>query len=301
MGFATFRVGHAGAHLNKNHKINTSTPAKKPLAPRADDAPATTANPSCFTGGFYTAPTNGATVPSMDPLPITWDPSCLSATTHVDIYLFSPGSTSSRIHVWQRVPFAPGAYTAALMPRWWNATASQSLQLAIVSADTPPFLTPLPAGPVFTATYSAPPAGTAPPPEADTTQVDSGITLVDTPSSGAAASSSKAGRTAAAVLLPLLFVGLAVAAYLKWQRGRAQKETKRFSVAVDKRMSTISGDWKSMTPAGASAAIRNSMAVRDSGAFGRDSMFGGGGRPMSGFGGVEQMTQVGCPLIHPPF
>jgi hypothetical protein len=260
MGFATFRVGHAGAHKNKNHK----TPSK-----RADP------NASCSTGGFYTSPSNGATVPSMDPLVVSWDPTCLS-TSLADMYLFSPGSTSSRIHVWRRVPFAPGTYTAQLMPRWWNATAAQSLQLAIVPTDTPPFMTQLPAGPVFTATYTPPPTGAAPPPEADSAQFDSGITDAG-PVHPATKPPIGAGKTAAAVLLPLLFLALLAGAYLKWQRGKAQQQRRRFSHAVDKRMSTISTDWKSMSPAGAAAAIRHSIAADGSAAFGF-----GGIRPLSG-------------------
>jgi hypothetical protein len=204
----------------------------------------------------------------MQPLPITWDTTCL-ATTTADIYLFSPNSSQARIHVWQSVPFSTGSYNATIMPRWWNSTSSQSLQLAIVPAGNPPFMTTLPAGPVITATYTAPAAGQPTPAAADTSQVDSGITQV---SAGLSSTSNtlSPGKTAAAILLPLLLVGLGIAAYFRFQRFKQQEKTKRFSQVLDKRMSTISADWKSISAAGANAAIRNSMAsggVRNSTAF----------------------------------
>ena len=74
----------------------------------------------------------------------------------------------------------------------------------------------------------------------------------------AAASSSSAGKTAAAVLIPLLFVIGAIVAYIRIKRRRGRDKRKRWSEMVDKRMSTISTDWKSMSAADAQAAIRNS-------------------------------------------
>lgn len=57
-------------------------------------------------------------------------------------------------------------------------------------------------------------------------------------------------------------------------RMKEAEKRKRFSVAVDKRMSTISTDWKSMSGAGANAAIRNSVAInRNSVAGNRNSSF----------------------------
>src|SRR5258708_25557406 len=52
---------------------------------------------------------------------------------------------------------------------------------------------------------------------------------------------------------------------------RAEK-SKRFSQVVDQRMSTISTDWRSISGAGANAAIRASMTV-DSSAYGRPASF----------------------------
>ena len=282
MGFTDIRVKH---HSHKRSSFSRRA-----------------ANPTCATGGFYISPKNGATVDSMTPLPITWDPSCIS-TSSADIYLISATSSRARIHVWQGVPFASGSYNATLMPRWWNSTASQSLQLTIVAAGDPPFLTSLPAGPVITATYSAPAAGKPIPAAADTSKTDSGITQVNNAALSSSNKSISPGHAAAAVILPLLFIGLCIGVYFRRQRNKQQQKTKRFSEALDKRMSTISGDWKSISAAGASAAIRSSIAsgTRNSTAFSFGNI-----RPSSAAGSIvpgqagigahynhdDQMTQV---------
>ncbi|KAJ6632069.1 hypothetical protein B0H10DRAFT_1975910 [Mycena sp. CBHHK59/15] len=249
MGFENFRVGHAGAAWS--HGRNK----------RADDTSA--ADPSCAMGAFYTAPTLGSSYDALNPLAITWQPSlaCLQpAPTLVDIYLYAPGTASSRLHLWQNVPYAPGNYSATLLPRWWNATSSASLQLNVVAAGTAPFLRTIPAGPVFTATYTAPSSGT--PASADTalSSGDSGITAVTAPSSAISSRHLSRGKTAAAVLLPLLFCLLLGLAYLKISRARGAAKRSAWSEKLDKRMSTISVDWKSITPGGAKEAVRQSIA-----------------------------------------
>lgn len=204
---------------------------------------------------FYISPTNGEVVNSLDPLAITWNTSCLSVPA-IDIYLYSPGAALPRIHVWEGIALSRGTYNATLMPRWWNSTASQTLQVSIVVSGQPPFLATLPGSPAFIATYTAPASGT--PASADTSQLSSGITQVDdlAPKNGLSP-----GKKAAAVLLTLLFVGLCIAGYLKFKRNKGKKDRKRWTEAVDKRMSTISSDWKSVSVAGANAAIRSSVAV----------------------------------------
>jgi hypothetical protein len=241
MGFDHIRVGHAGALFHPHPK-------------RA------VADPSCAKGGFYKSPTVGQTVDSLKPLNITWDTTCLNASA-VDIYLYAPGSNRSRIHVWQGVEFYKGSYTANIKPRWWNSTASMMLQLTIIDSGVPPFLSTLRAGPVFTATYTAP-AG-AVPPDADPSQTDNGVTQVNNLASNTHKSIAP-GKTAAAVIMPLLIVALVIGLYIKMVRARGIEKRKRWSEALDKRMSTISTDWKSMSGAGANAAIRNSMAISNS-------------------------------------
>ena len=176
----------------------------------------------------------------------------------MDIYLYSPGSSTPRIHVWEKVYFSPGSYETSLEPRWWNSSSSISLQLAIVDHGTAPYLATLPAGPMFTATYTAPSSGT--PAVADVTKADSGVTVINNMPTTSHGLST--GKIAVAVIIPLMFiVALIVAAYFKISRERGREKRKRWSEAVDKRMSTISTDWRSISAAGASAAIRNSMAI----------------------------------------
>ena len=214
----------------------------------------------------------GQVVNSLEPLPITWNATCLSVPA-IDIYLYSPDAALPRIHVWEGVATSRGTYNATLVPSWWNSTSSQSLQVSIVTAGQPPFLSAMPGGPIINATYTAPSSG-APP---STGATSSGITQVNDLSN--ATKSLSAGKKAAAVLLTLLFVALGIAGYIRYKRVKGKKERKRWTEAVDKRMSTISTDWKSVSVAGANAAIRNSIAVGS-----RSSAFSFGAiRPSSTF------------------
>jgi len=240
------------------------------------------------TSGLYLAPKMGDSVDSLQPLPVSWDPTCLT-TQEIDIYLLSPNSDYPRIHLWEGVARTRGTYSAEIMPRWWNATSSQSLQLSIVPSGQPLFMSTFPAGPVFTATYSQPSSGT--PESADTSKIDSGITAVN--DSANAKKAMTPGKKAAAVLLPLLFLLLCGAAYIKLKRSKGLGKRKAWTEAVDRRMSTISTDWKSVSGAGANAAIRNSMAIGN-----RNSSFSFGAlRPAStyaveGDDSSKQMSQV---------
>jgi hypothetical protein len=229
---------------------------------------------ACATGGFYISPSQGQTISSSNPFNITWDTSCLSDTQAVDIYLIAPGLSNSRIHEWQNVNYGYGNYQTSLEPKWWNDSSTANLQLSIVTSNTPPFLSPFAAGPVFTATYTAPSDGSTPA-SADLSS-PAGVTYVGNFSS----SSSSSGKIAAGVLVPLIFIALGIAAYFKLSRAKTKEKTRRFSVAVDKRMSTISTDWKSISAAGAQAAIRSSVAI--SAGENRNSAFSFGAiRPLS--------------------
>jgi len=225
--------------------------------------------------GLYIEPKMGASIDSLQPLPVSWDPSCLSSAQEIDIYLYAPTSATPRIHVWENIATTRAKYTAQLMPRWWNATSSQQLQLIIVPTGDPPFMSKFAAGPVFTATYTAPSSGPVPA-AADTTQIDSGITLVnDVANANEKTSSGK--KAAAGILVPLFLILLGVAVYIKLKRNREQAKRRAWTEKIDTRMSTISTDWKSVSAAGAQAAIRNSIAVGN-----RNSSFSFGAiRPLS--------------------
>lgn len=228
---------------------------------------------ACATGGFYKSPASGQSIESGTDLTITWDPSCMTADA-ADIYLYAPGAVTSRIHMWENVNFALGSYNTKLQAGWWNSTGSISLQLSIVEYNTPPFLASLPAGPVFTATVGSGDSNSG-------TTVSS--TIEDVNNFGSQHTGLSHGKVAAAVILPLLIVGgLIFAAWMKFRRGKTEDKRKRWSEAVDKRMSTISTDWKSITPGGASAAIRSSMAISAGASENRNSSFSFGNiRPSS--------------------
>ncbi|KAJ7111075.1 hypothetical protein C8R44DRAFT_856785 [Mycena epipterygia] len=87
-----------------------------------------------------------------------------------------------------------------------RSSTSTSTPLMIVPTGTAPYLSPLPAGPVFTATYTAPTNGTTPA-SANTalSSTDSGTTTVTaTAVSGISTHSMTPGKKAVAILLPLL-------------------------------------------------------------------------------------------------
>ncbi|KAI4527748.1 hypothetical protein K525DRAFT_231704 [Schizophyllum commune Loenen D] len=268
-------------HITKHRKTQ-----HKHVQKRADS--------DCSKGGFYKEPTSNAEINALETLSISWDTSCLTSQ-QADIYLYAPGTQSSRIHIWEGVTFSDGHYDAELKPRWWNSTASQKLQLSIVEAGAAPFLSPYPAGPVFTAKYEAPEGDT--PEAADTSKNsdDVGITQVQSATSEESSKGLSKGAVAAAVIVPILFVAMLVAAYIRMSRKRGQEKRQRFSQAIDKRMSTISADWRSMSAAGASAAIRNSIAPSaDSNSNNRLSSFSFGNiRPVSSVDNDGESGQAG--------
>ena len=223
----------------------------------------------CAAGGFYTSPTAAQTVKAGDPLNVSWDTSCMD-TKAVDIYLYAPTAANPRIHLWQNVNFALGSYQTTLSGAWWNSTASVDLQLAIVPHGLAPFMATLPAGPVFTATYTPTANGSDASSQAPVGAIQN-VNNFDT-------NHLSKGKIAAAVIMPLLVVIAIFAGMYIWkQRKQGRQNRKAWNEAMDKRMSTISADWKSITPAGATAAVRSSMAPGD-----RTSSFSYGAiRPIS--------------------
>jgi len=156
------------------------------------------------------------------------------------------------------VYFPTGSYQTTFQPKWWNATNSINLQLSIVPANTPAFQASYPPGPIFTVTYQAPSSGSAPS-GADTSHPDGAVSVVN--NSPFASTHASGGKVAAAVVVPLLFIiCIVVAALIKLRRQSGKEERRRWSEAIDRRMSTISTDWKPISVVGAQAAIRNSIA-----------------------------------------
>ncbi|KAF9808284.1 hypothetical protein IEO21_07897 [Rhodonia placenta] len=283
IGFTKIRYGHAVAAQHARNKRDAA----------------------CESGGLYKTPTSGQVVSSDSTLEISWDTSCLDSTA-VDIYLYAPYTVDPRIHEWQNVDYSYGSYNTTLDPSWWNSTSVVSLQMMIVDAGTPTFLATYSAGPLFNATYSNSNSGKV------TTSTTGSVTDVDN-LPGANKHGLSGGDAAAAVIMTLLAVcAIAVGFYIKRSRARSKGKRQRFSVAVDQRMSTISTDWKSVTTAGAAAAIRNSMMVSDSEAGKRSSSFSFGAiRPSSTIGleggqagvgtmGLQMSEKMSLDLSTPP-
>ncbi|KAF5372294.1 hypothetical protein D9757_009612 [Collybiopsis confluens] len=235
MGFQKFRLGHTGAAHAAQKKRASST---------------------CLSGGFYTHPTSGSSIDSLQPLNITWDSTCLTPTNNlVDVYLYAPSASPPRLHLWENIDFT-----------------KEQLQLLIIQSGDAPFLATLPPGPIFTATYSTPSSGT--PASAQTGIVSSADQITDAKAASTSSSSShlSGGKIAAAVIMPLLVVG-AICAFLwiKRSRSKGKADRQRWSEKVDKRMSVVSADWQSTTLAGAQHAIRTSIAIRTSMAMENDA------------------------------
>ncbi|KAI5120987.1 hypothetical protein M0805_000448 [Coniferiporia weirii] len=236
-GSLSFRVGHAGAAGNA-HRSGV----------RRD---------SCSTGGFIVSPSSGEEVDTSNPVTFAWDSSCLNVTA-ADIYLYAPYQQSTLVQIFHNVDFSLGSYNTTLKPKWWNSTSSVNLQLNIVDAGTPAFLATLPAGPIWTANYNASEASSSDAGDVGTvSSSDSNVTQVNNLDTKNGVLSK--GAVAAAVLIPLIVIGIALGIYVKYSRARESVKRKRWSEAVDKRMSVVSVDWRSMSAKGAEAAIRASM------------------------------------------
>jgi hypothetical protein len=249
------RLGKAFAHIRTPQKRANS--GNFFLSPHLILFSLTPPSLACSTGGFYKSPTASQSIPYSTPIDITWDASCLT-TNYVDIYLYAPGASNPRIHIFHNVYFPAGSYQTTFQPKWWNATNSINLQLSIVPANTPAFQAPFPPGPIFTVTYQTPSSGSTPA-GADTSHSDGAITVVN--NGPFANTHASGGKVAAAVIVPLIFIiCLVIAVLLKLRRQSGKEERRRWSEAIDRRMSTISTDWKPISVAGAQAAIRNSIA-----------------------------------------
>lgn len=192
-----------------------------------------------------------------------------------------------------------------------------SLQLDFVEAGTPIFSSAIPQGPIFAATFNTtdyslkhPTGGTSPNTIADSSSSSDsgGSSIFEAVNSALKATGLSKGSIAAAVLVPLLAVGLAIAIYVRFQRRKETAKRQRWSQAVDKRMSSISTEWKTLPPNAQSEAIRQSIAImRNSRAsMARMSEIYMEGRPSSTFAvegagaagvGVRKGTGVGPRIV----
>jgi len=104
---------------------------------------------------------HGASTSSVN---VVWDTSCLNpAPSQVDIYLVSPEIEANlgRITVWGNVPYSLGQFDVQLDSTLWNSTASIDMQVQIIQAGTPVFLSQMAAGPIFEVINASPSTGSA--------------------------------------------------------------------------------------------------------------------------------------------
>ncbi len=219
-------------------------------------------------GGLYTSPTKSTTITTLSPFTVTWDNTCLTDNpSSIDIYLYS--ADKGLIHAWTTVSYSAGSYTDSLQAAWWNNTQSTSLQISIVDTNTPRFLTSSPAGPLFkvdlsAAVYSSVTAAATSKAAATvvSTSTGTGGGIVITTQTASASSDGDSssifqtvglvnksggitkGGLAAAIIVPILVIGVAVAIYVRFARLREAEKRKRWSEHIDKRMSTLSQDWR---------------------------------------------------------
>ncbi|KAF8587137.1 hypothetical protein K439DRAFT_860402 [Ramaria rubella] len=225
-------------------------------------------NAGCSNGAFYKSPKQGDAIDTSQPINIAWDTSldCFSSQG-VDIYLYAPYAEKSMIHAWGAVSYSAGSFQTDLVGSWWNSTTAPiELQLGFVESGTPAFLSSVPPGPIFSSTFNATDFGIKNPTggsnaTATGSSASSGGGIFQTIGNAYRNSGLPKGNIAAAVLVPLLAVGVAIAVYVKFQRKKEAEKRKRWSQAVDKRMSTISTEWKGVPPQAQSEAIRQSIAI----------------------------------------
>lgn len=212
-------------------------------------------------GGLYKSPSSTDTVDASKPMTISWDTSCPITSSTIDIYLYA---NSGSIHGWGEVPFDAGSYEVTLSPKWWNSTSEATLQISIVEAGALSF-TSVP-GPYFKVTY---------PEDAlkalTSTSISSGAVAPAATSavpefqqySNPKPSGLPAGSLAAAIVVPIVAVLIAIGVYVRFARMKEAEKRKRWSAAVDRRMSTISQDWRAQSVHG---------SVNPGGPGGRPSM-----------------------------
>ena len=230
---------------------------------------------ACTAAQLYQSPTASQVVQANDELTARWDSSCFT-TEFVDIYLYSYASSDSSntksgiAQVFYGAANSGGSYNLGkLQPAWWNNTAEANLNLGIIEADTSAFfLTP---GPIFSVHASPEQLATASSQPAAVTQTKTaadGSVTTTTDSDGLYQTAKlekppglSKGAIAAAIVVPIIVVGFFVGLYIKFARMKEREKRKRWSEHVDRRMSTISGDWRSGggSAAGGPGGVRSSM------------------------------------------
>ncbi|KAK4334121.1 Proteophosphoglycan 5 [Rhodotorula toruloides] len=188
--------------------------------------------PACTSSSnLYTHPQASDTLPVYEDITLEWNPGCVTIdSSTVDLYLsVEEDSGWLAVHEWTNVQYAQGKLDTQLKPGWWNASTGAGQ----VSAQDPSLPSPTTDRNYPSVTQSA----------ASSNYTGPSVESVADPATKS--SSPSGGKLGAAIAVPLLVVGLAVAGYVTWHKLRKRPEKKRFSAVVDHRMSMISqGTWQ---------------------------------------------------------
>jgi hypothetical protein len=202
---------------------------------------------------FYTSPRRDEVLDAHKPLVVSWDisPSYAACIGRDQIEIQLTTEIGESLIEFKPIPFSAGTQEIDLKPEWWNNTSTIKMQAVIAGYKTIGWDDGIAVGPIFTVNWDGIPITS-----------NSGPDSIFNAKGGVAKSGSiPKGSIAAAVLVPIFAVILAIVGYIKYKRFRNQTKLKRFSQAVDARMSRISGDWQAMSAKGANAAIRQGTAT----------------------------------------
>jgi len=201
--------------------------------------------------------------------------------------------------MFQGLPAGRGHYETKLHPYLWNVTASVSsstpLSLNIVPHGNEPWDTANPTGPIWNAIYTAPVGGASAPDDA-TPPTGGSFKIIDAFLS--AAGGLTKGGMAAAIICPLVVVGVALGLWIRKLHINRNNKTVDWADHMDKRMSRISLDWNNGGDGSAGAVPGSrpaSFYPRPSGTYTQGShptrMSMAGGAGMAGRGAMMNQNQ----------
>lgn len=210
----------------------------------------------CSDPAFYKTPQWNSVMASSDTFTVTWDTSsqyqsCLNGVSTLDIYLTSAQLPDGKIQKFTPISFESGSYSRSLDPKWWGGLPNIQASVTIAPTGTPLFLNSFSTGPLINITYNGVETAASNGTSSDPTLANSAAGILQR-------GSLSNGAIAAAILIPILAVVATVLAYIKISRVKQAEKSRRFTQALDARMSRISGDWQALAAPGAPQALRDS-------------------------------------------